>query len=318
MDLSHQVTRLLGVIETQNELAGVSLDLDEVMRVVARRAAELTGADAGVVELPEGDEMVYRAASGTAQEHLGMRLAIASSLSGLCVTEGRTLRCDDTADDDRVDAVACTRIGARSMLCVPLRHGEQVNGVLKVYCDAPGAFDGEDIVVLEQLSGVIAAHMRHAAEFERKAFESRHDVLTDIGNRRGYDERLQKEIARARRYGQPLSLVLLDLDGFKAVNDDHGHPAGDEVLRRVGAILRGTRTADECFRVGGDEFAILLPATPAEGAARVAERVEQRIADATAGVTATTAAATWDGEEPDSLHAAADATLVARKRAGRR
>jgi diguanylate cyclase (GGDEF)-like protein len=312
-----EVARLLAVIEIHNELAGAALDSGQVMGVVVRRAAELTGADAGVVELVEGDEMVYRAVSGTAEAHVGRRLRVDASLSGLCAREGRTLRCDDVATDERADIEASLAVGAVSMVCVPLRHGDEVTGVLKVYAERPHAFDDTDVLVLDQLSGVIAAHLSHAAEFERRAFESRHDALTDLGNRRAYDERLQIEASRAARYGHPLSLVVLDLDGFKAVNDLQGHPSGDEILRRVAAVLRGTRDADECFRVGGDEFAILLPATSLEGARVVADRVADDIAAGTASVgrvTATAGVAELGPEGPDQLHAEADAELMGRKR----
>jgi diguanylate cyclase (GGDEF)-like protein len=187
-------------------------------------------------------------------------------------------RCDDATADERVDRDACQAVGALSMLCVPLRHRGEPVGVLKVYAARTHAFDDADATLLDSLSGVIAAHMAHAAEFERRFYESRHDALTDIGNRRAYDERLDKEVARSERYGHALSLVLLDLDGFKSVNDADGHPAGDEVLRRVGGVLRGVRRTDDCFRTGGDEFALLLPDTPVAGARIVATRVCAEIA----------------------------------------
>ena len=98
--------RLLRIVEIQNEIAATQLNLDAVMQLVAERAAEMTGAHAGIVELPSANEMVYRAATGEAADHIGLRLHVDESLSGLCLRAGVVLRCDDARSDVRVDAVA--------------------------------------------------------------------------------------------------------------------------------------------------------------------------------------------------------------------
>jgi diguanylate cyclase (GGDEF)-like protein len=241
---------------------------------------------------------------------------VGASLSGLSARTNDIQRCDAARDDPRVDREAAEAVGAISMLCVPLADAAGVAGVLKVYSAAPRAFDEADELILTQLSAVIAAHMRRAEEYERRAFESRHDLLTDVGNRRAYEERIATEVARAVRYAHALSVVLLDLDRFKPVNDRFGHPEGDEVLRRVGEVLRSVRAADDCFRIGGDEFALILPETDLAGAAVVTERLRVAIADGLArwGVTATAGLASYSGGDWSDLHATADAALVAAKR----
>jgi len=104
------------------------------------------------------------------------------------------------------------------------------------------------------------------------------DPLMEIYNRRYLERRLEEEFARARRYGFPLSLLLLDIDHFKKVNDDHGHPAGDLVLKGIGGILKKTvRNVDVSARYGGEEMAILLPHTPDTDAAILAERIRRTI-----------------------------------------
>src|SRR6266566_54594 len=101
------------------------------------------------------------------------------------------------------------------------------------------------------------------------------DPLTGLYNRRLFGESFEKELNRARRYTQPLSLVILDLHRFKEVNDKHGHPRGDEVLRATAATLKkALRTSDSAFRIGGDEFALLLPQTDAQQALALSRRVE--------------------------------------------
>src|SRR5689334_4761950 len=140
--------RLRAIIATQNEIAASVLDLDAVMALVVRRASEITGASAGVIEMLEGAEMVYVVASGTAEPYLGRRLRAATSLSGMCVELGEVLHCEDADTDDRVDAEACRRVGARSLLCVPLHHAGGVVGVLKVYDPRAHAFDDGDVETL--------------------------------------------------------------------------------------------------------------------------------------------------------------------------
>jgi len=306
---------LRAIIRTQTEIAASDLDLDSAMRLIAARGQELTGANAGVIEIADGDEMVYRVVTGEATPFLGVRLKQATSLSGLCVAEGRVLHSDDTRTDPRVDAAACRRVNARSMLCVPLVHQEQIVGVLKVYSPEPGNFDDGDVETLELLSELVAAHMSHASLFAAETHGGRHDALTGLLNRRAYEERLPVEVARATRFAWPLTLCLLDLDGFKAVNDTLGHPAGDEVLRRVAALIDESRLVDDGFRIGGDEFAILMPKTCREDAALAVTRLCRSIGEIEiAGGEIGASFGLAEGlEDPAALHAAADSELLAAK-----
>lgn len=160
--------RLRAVIATQHAVATAPRDLATVMNTLVERTRELAGADGAVIELAEDDWMVYRAGSGTAAPHVGVRVAIASSLSGQCVREARLLRCDDSETDPRVDREACRRVGVRSMIVVPLRHAGQVVGVLKVLSGRPSVFGNEVADMLELMSGLLAAAMSQIAEFEAK------------------------------------------------------------------------------------------------------------------------------------------------------
>ena len=279
MDVVREDT-LLAIIRTQTEIAASDLDLLATMQLLAERAQELTRASAAVVEIVEGDELVYEVTTGDATPYLGMRLDRTTSLAGLCVAEGRLLRSDDTAADPRVDAAACRQLNAAAVICVPLWHRRETVGVLEVYSGVPGNFSDDDVEALELLTDLIAAHVSHATNFEVAGHESRHDALTGLANRRAFHERLATELSRAHRYDQPLSLCLLDLDGFRQVNDQFGHMAGDEVLRGVARLIDESRVADDAFRIGGDEFAILMPQTPPAAARLAAERLTERIAAA--------------------------------------
>ena len=269
---------LLAIIATQSQIASSSLDLQRVMDRVVEQAQRLVGAAAAVVELIEGDEMVYQAVSGTAEEHIGIRLSAGASMSGLCVATGKTLYCSDASTDDRVDRAACERVGAISMVCVPLLHESTVVGVLKAYDPRPDAFGEADLSALKLLSGVIGSHMAHATDYQEQLHASLHDALTGLPNRRAFDRRIAAEAARARRYGDQSAICSLDLNGFKQVNDTFGHAVGDEVLRAVARHLEVLRGEDEAYRVGGDEFALVLVGATQDGAELVARRIQAAVA----------------------------------------
>ncbi len=160
-----------------------------------------------------------------------------------------------------------------------------------------------------------------AAQYEEMQFLAEHDPLTRLYNRRAFTERLELESARSVRYDHPLALVLCDLNGFKALNDAHGHAAGDVALEQIGAVLRsGLRRADAAYRIGGDEFALILPETTAEDAAAVAGRVSAAMTSAFTGSMAGLGAGFGiavcprDGVSPEALFRAADAAMYAAKR----
>lgn len=148
------------------------------------------------------------------------------------------------------------------------------------------------------------------------------DGLTQLRNRRAFEERLEDETRRWRRNGGDVSLVLLDIDHFKQYNDTYGHPKGDEVLRNVGNLLRSLRAADFAARYGGEEFAVILPNTNRAGSLVVAEQLRRAIEDATwedRQITASIGVASMGGEitTPEQLVDFADRALYRSKQAGR-
>jgi two-component system cell cycle response regulator len=151
------------------------------------------------------------------------------------------------------------------------------------------------------------------------------DVVTGVSNRRAFDLALKREVARAQRYSQELSLALLDLDHFKVINDTHGHVIGDTILRSVAETVGWQlRDGDSLYRFGGEEFATLLPATTLAGAMRVAERIVTAVSAAplAAGpgnirVTISVGVASMGRQGLPELVACADAALYQAKSAGR-
>ncbi|WP_428564525.1 MAG: sensor domain-containing diguanylate cyclase [Solidesulfovibrio sp. DCME] len=177
----------------------------------------------------------------------------------------------------------------------------------------------------DQLSGVVGELREAHDALERLASQ---DCLTGLRNRRCFNEKMQVELDRFVRYGTPFSLVLFDIDDFKRINDTYGHQLGDEVLRQLGRLtLSMVRSVDEAYRIGGEEFAVILPETDAVAALVVAERLRERVAASAVNLGAGTAVrytvslgvAQVSGATPEvkDLFAVADNALYAAKRAGK-
>lgn len=173
---------------------------------------------------------------------------------------------------------------------------------------------------------VVAETRIHALNAQLQDLATR-DVLTGLFNRRHLQSRLAKDLADCAAAGTPMSVIMLDLDHFKVVNDTHGHLVGDEVLRSVGRIIaERVRATDMACRYGGEEFLVVLPGLPSGPAMQRAESLRTRIRDATVSagspnlkVTASLGVATYpqDGETGELLLRAADEALFGAKRAGR-
>jgi len=311
---------LLAILETQNEIAASALDLEAVMALVVRRARVLTGGDAAMLELQDGEEMVYRAANGAAERFMGLRVPLDSSLSAHCARTGEIVHCRDANTDDRVNPEACQRMGAVSVLCVPLGRAEGRLGALTVYAGRQRAFRYADERTLDLLGGVIAAHLAHSEAFVEPTRETLYDVLTGLPDRQAFEHRLGSEVARIRRHGGHLSICLMDLDAFQEINDTLGHAVGDEVLRGVAKRLNRVRGEDTAFRVGGDEFAVIFVGAQADGARVAVRRLEANIlADqGCGGVGVSWGVAELEGGDPAALMATAQAELGENKRVRRR
>lgn len=171
---------------------------------------------------------------------------------------------------------AATTLG--SLLAVPLQVGEQTIGAISVQAMAAGAYSASDLDTLESLAVTAAIAMQNAHLFAQVQELATLDPLTGVSNRRHFFELARRELERAARYGRPLSMLMLDADHFKQVNDRYGHVAGDEVLRTIAARCRASlREADLIGRYGGEEFLILLPETAAPQALQVADRLRDAV-----------------------------------------
>jgi diguanylate cyclase (GGDEF)-like protein len=213
----------------------------------------------------------------------------------------------------------------KSELCLPLIVFGEKLGVMVLGSATTNGFLLEDVPALESLADICAAAIQNSRHFERTKQLAYLDGLTGIFNRRFFEMRIQEEIQRAGRYENELSVLMLDLDHFKRLNDEFGHLLGDEVLRQVTVIFQNQlRKGDVCCRYGGEEFALLLPNTSTENAVEVAEKLRRTVESwvfpgvarpltLSAGV----AGFPQHGNTRDEIIAAADSALYFAKQNGR-
>jgi diguanylate cyclase (GGDEF)-like protein len=164
-------------------------------------------------------------------------------------------------------------------LAAPLLIGDRAEGYIEIVDAGARRFAEDEIEVVQILANQAAVALQNGRLYETFKLQAITDGLTGIYNHRYFYERLEEEVAKSRRYGFPLSLLMLDLDDFKRFNDAYGHPAGDQVLREIADILRRQlrRQIDVVARYGGEEFAVILPSTPLAGAQAVGDRLQRQL-----------------------------------------
>ena len=205
----------------------------------------------------------------------------------------------------------------RSLAAAPLRFAGEPIGLLVALAHSAEAFFPADVSVLATYADQAAIALANAQMVKRLETLASQDPLTGLLNHREFHAALIRETARAERHGEPVSLLLLDLDGFKRVNDERGHPEGDGVLQRVARVIAGaSRISDAACRVGGDEFALVLPRSRRAEAVAVAQRIQaavQALEDGV-GVSFGVAEHPGDGATAEALLAHADRALYRAKR----
>jgi len=312
-----------------NRLASIvtsSLDLRDIFQGFSRELKKVVPLDHAAVAMVDGDRIRLQAVFGqiAATEMAEMVHPLQGTATEWVFKYRRT-----TYQSDLQTAMTYwpdthyVREGIRALVHLPLVVRDQVIGTLMVASREPNAYRDEDIRLLEQVSRQIATPLENASLYARAEQRSRIDELTGLFNRRHFEERLKEEVSRHSRHDGTFSLLMLDLDSFKAYNDMYGHPSGDKLLRFLGSVVSGAiRDADQAFRYGGDEFAVILPRTSPEDAFMVAERVRLRIAQEMeqrqSGVLSSIGLASYpaDGVMPGELVTTADTALYYAKNTG--
>ena len=208
------------------------------------------------------------------------RVKVGEGIAGWVAQTGEPTIVNDTSKDPRFARRfdASTQFQTKSVLCAPLISRGRTIGVVQVINKQGGKFTQGDLELLLTLVEPCAIAIENAILFQRTEQLTITDDLTRLFNSRYLNLYIGREIKRCKRHGIPLSVIFLDLDGFKSVNDAHGHLAGSRTLTEVGVILvEAVRESDILARYGGDEFVVVLPETPPSGALVIAERIRRAI-----------------------------------------
>jgi len=299
-------------------------DLSELLVRICALVQQSFQVDHVAVLLLEDHRLILRAQHGSLglRLHEGDDLPASAGLSGRALSTRTPVQVDEVSEDpDYVPGL----LGVRSELCLPLVSFGEPLGVLALSSSRPRAFRQIELGPMESVADICAAAFQNAMYLERVRQLAFRDGLTGIFNRRFFEMRILEELERARRYNLLLSVVMIDLDGFKSLNDEFGHLLGDEALRQMATIFsQQMRKADVVCRYGGDEFAILLPETGGQKAFSAAEKLRRTVASwAFPGVprpltiSAGIAAFPDHGNSRDELIKAADDALYCAKQSGR-
>jgi diguanylate cyclase (GGDEF)-like protein len=245
---------------------GSSLSLDETLSVVAARLKRMIPYDAiSVFVLREG-RLLPEYVNGESFRYLSsLQIPVGQGVSGWVAQTGRPMLNGDPAVESSYLGDASKQTALRSAVSVPLAGVNATVGVLTLYRLEKDAFSSDHLRVLLAIASKVSLAVENALKFRQAETTATTDYLTDLPNARSLFLRLDSELARSRRTREPLSVLVCDLDGFKQINDRHGHLVGNKVLRAMGVALRDScREYDYVARMGGDEFVLILPASTRE------------------------------------------------------
>lgn len=261
-----------------------TLNLNELLATIldsAQRA--LPAAEKGWLHLiaPQTGRLHVRSASFHDRRIRRVRLPHSHEYPAQAIRERQPLLVEDVFTNGQSPEVneLLDLPAIRSLIVVPLILGEQVLGSLSLGSTVPGAFTPENLNLLTSFAATTTAAIHNAMLHSEVQQLATTDPLTEVFNRRAFEDLGQREIERFERFGHPLAAIMLDIDDFKQINDQHGHTTGDSVLKTLATVCRRSlRRVDIFCRYGGDEFAALLPETTLEQAHEVANRIRQEIA----------------------------------------
>jgi diguanylate cyclase (GGDEF)-like protein len=281
--LSRKFERFAAIAELTKSITPIQ-NYETLTRTILDLSAHLLKAEQGSLMLidQETDALFLEARKGVVEGIVDIRINRGEGIAGRVAKFGEPILVEDLENDPRINQKNRHNYKTRSFVSVPLKIDERIIGVLNLSDKVSGEVFNEDDLSLIQSFATQAAIVMERQVFINKTEELKKltitDPLTGLLNRRYLSERLKNELARAERHLHPLSLLMLDLDGFKKCNDSHGHLFGDSILKNIAEILFHTvRSMDIVARYGGDEFMVILPETGEPLAVDIAERMRGNI-----------------------------------------
>jgi diguanylate cyclase (GGDEF)-like protein len=280
-DLRRQVARLSLFHEVGKALFS-TLDLQKILQTIMEKISDLLQPDTWSLLMLDDDtqELYFEIAIGGGAEKLrDVRLKMGEGIAGWVALHGEPVLVEDTRNDPRftprVDEI--THMETRSIVCVPIKAHGHVLGVIElVNTLGKPSFGGDDIPILKSLADYAAIALENARYVQRIHELTITDDCTALYNARHLNFVLDTEIYRSNRYGYDFSVIFIDLDHFKQVNDLYGHLVGSKLLWMIGDSIKGhLRMIDYAFRYGGDEFVVLLPQTSKENSLMVVRRLRE-------------------------------------------
>ncbi len=278
--LTNQRHFQLAVFNEIGKALASSLDLKEILNIVMTKISELLKPKNWSLLLLDEDtgELRFEIVVGDGAEKIkNLRLKLGEGVAGWVAKERTPLLVPNVSKDPRFSKKAdeASSFVTKSIICVPLVNRDKCLGVIELINKVEDeSFGDEDLLVLTTLADYTAIAIGNAIFFNKIHELTITDDLTKLYNSRFMQSRLEYEIERARRFHHPLSMIFLDLDYFKEVNDTHGHLAGSKLLVEAAAlIVRTIRTVDMACRYGGDEFLILMPDTSKANATVAAKKL---------------------------------------------
>jgi len=264
-----------------------TLQIDQVLKTIMEKVQELMAPDTWSLLLVDEvtNELYFQIATGKAADKLkDVRLKMGEGIAGWVAQSAKATIVPDVDKDPRfmgqIDQM--TKMRTRSIICVPIRGKERTLGVIEIInYVGRREFDQNDANLLQAMADYAAIAIENAIHVQRIHELTITDDCTTLYNVRHLNFVLDTEIYRSNRYDYEFSLIFMDLDHFKTVNDTYGHLRGSKLLREIAELLRANlRLVDFAFRYGGDEFVVLLPQTGREGSEVVARRIYQRLNEA--------------------------------------
>lgn len=329
-DIIAQANReMMSLLEIAETLSS-TLELDEVLALLAQRTRRLSEAATCVVFLRDQlDPQALRArvAVGKYQESIsGSIVRVGKGVTGKVASRIKPAAGHYDPNDLKIRVPDGAAVELKSYMVAPIVSYGELIGTINLYDDSSNAFTDDDLQTLISVAGRAALAIQNASAFESIRDSAMKDPVTGLYNGRFLRSQLETEINRAHRRGEPVTVLGMDLDNFKAVNDYCGHSRGDTVLRDVAGIFQHlVRDYDLVVRNGGDEFVIVLPGTPASEAMRTVERIQRRIrhyarraiSDPRIGLGVSIGVASYpeDASSAEALLARADAAMYRDKRA---